>query len=183
MATSKQRQELAKQRKKEEKKLAEKQTTIVRHYTKPHWIEKILSDGLIDLEGCNVIPHQPNYESLILQYKLVGRYVWFTETTADSVISQLSYAGFSSADLPFFEFSAASLDIERWQDVRKTLTGNALLFARGMDDQARLSGDNPNNWWVSKRPVKVDKAIRVLHGSAASDNLVNPYELLSKQQS
>lgn len=183
MATSQQRQQLAKQRKKEEKKLAEQQTTLVRHYTKPHWLNKILSEGLIDLEGCNVIPHQPNYDSLMLQYKLVGRYVWFTETTADSVISQLSYAGFRSSDLPFFEFSAACLKIERWSDVRKTLTGNALSFAKGMDEEARLSGDNPNNWWVSKAPVSVDKVIQVFRGSSASYNLVNPYETIAMGKS
>jgi len=180
MATSQQRQQLAKQRKKEEKKLAEQKTTLVRHYTKPHWVDKILSDGLIDLEGCNVIPHQPNYESLMLQYKFVGRYVWFTTTTADSVIAQLSYAGFRSSDLPFFEFNAATIDIERWPDVRKSLTGKALLFAKSLDDGARSSGDNPNNWWVSKRPVSLDRAIRVERGSTASDKLVNPYEILTK---
>ena len=180
MATSKQRQQLAKQRKKEEKKLAEQQITLVRHYTKPHWLNKILSEGLIDLEGCNVIPHQPNYDALMLQYKLIGRYVWFTTTTADSVISQLSSAGFRSSDLPFLEFNAGTIDIERWPDVRKSLTGKALLLAKSLDDGARSSGDNPNNWWVSKHPVSLDSAVRVERGSTASDKLVNPYEIVPK---
>jgi len=182
MATSQQRQQLAKQRKKEEKKLAEQQTTLVRHYTKPHWLNKILSEGLIDLEGCNVIPHQPNYDSLMLQYKLIGRYVWFTETTADSIISNQNPFGINSSDLPFLEFNASSIDIERWSDVSRSLTGRALLFAKSLDNEARLSGDNPNKWWVSKRTVPLDKATRIVRGSANSDNLANPYEIFTKKE-
>ncbi len=181
MATSQQRQQLAKKRKKEEQQLAKLRKTIVRHYTKPHWLEKILADGVIKTEGSNLTSKEPNYKSLMLQYRLIGRYVWFTEDTADSVVIQQREVGITSADLPFFEFNAANIKIERWPDVRKRLAGTALLFAKILDDAATANGDNPNKWWVSKRPVSLEKMIRVVRGTAAADKMMNPYESIFKE--
>lgn len=180
MATSQQRQQLAKQRKRKELTLSKLEGLIVRHYTKPHWVEQILRDGVIKLEGSNVIQSQPNYHALAQQYKLLGRYVWFTEDTANCVVVTKGAHDLTSTDLPFFEFAANTINIERWSDVRKKLTGNALLFANRLDDRARLVGDNPNKWWVSKLPVPIEKMIRVNRGTGAANNIGNPYESISK---
>ncbi len=183
MATSQQRQQLAKKRKKEQQEKEKLRNTFVRHYTKPHWVEKILSDGEIKLEGLNVTKAQPNYNAMMLHYKLIGRYVWFTESSANSVVAQQRGIGLTSDDLPYFEFSADSINIQKWSDVKKSFTGNALLFAKALDDGARGRGDNPNLWWVSKRAVSLDRVLRIVKGSDLADKLINPYETVSKGDS
>jgi hypothetical protein len=180
MATSQQRQKLAKQRQKAERELAKRRTIIVRHYTKPHWLDKILADGVIKTEGCNVIEAQPNYQALMMQYRLVGRYVWFTEGSADSVVAQQHSVGITSADLPYIEFAADSIVIERWPDIRRQFSGMALEVARAMDNSAIAMGDNPSKWWVGKQPVPLDKALRVSKGTANAEMIGNPYELFGK---
>jgi hypothetical protein len=183
MATSQQRQQLAKKRKKDQQEKEKLRNTIVRHYTKPHWVEKILSDGEIKLEGANVTKAQPNYNALMLQYKLVGRYVWFTESSANSIVAQQRGLGLTSEDLPYFEFSADSIKILRWTDIKKLLEGNALLFAKWLEDGARANGDDPNKWWVSKRAVSLDKVLRIVKGTELADKMMNPYETIFKVES
>ncbi len=183
MATSQQRQQLARKRKKEQREKEKLRNTIVRHYTKPHWVEKILSDGEIKLEGLNVTKEQPNYKLLMLQYKLVGRYVWFTESSANSVVNKQRGWGLTSEDLPYFEFSADSINILRWTDIKKLLQDEALLFAERLDDIARAAGDDPDKWWVSKRAVSLDKVLRIVKGTGLAEKMMNPYETIFKVES
>ena len=158
MASTKQRQAEAKLRKQLAKIGERKATAILKHYTKPHWVEKIKQDGYIDVEGCNITPEHPNYAMLEYQYKLLGRFVWFTETTANSVVSMTpSFAN----QLKCFEFAAKDLEVEHWPQVRERLTGNALKFAKALDEMARLNGDDPNKWWVSAGPVSLALAQKV----------------------
>ncbi len=157
MATTKQRQALAKQQRREQKLQAYKQDLVLKHYTKPQWVEAIKQDGVLELEGCNIEPGHFNWQALQFQYREVGRYVWFTEDTANSVCCMVP--GMTSADLPCFTFKASDIDVEHWPKVKATLKGKGLAFANMLDELARENGDNPNKWWVSRKPVSMEFAI------------------------
>lgn len=165
MATSQQRQQLAKERKKKQQQIERRRNILVRHYTKQHWIEKIFSEGELKLEGSNITIEQPGYRILMYQYKLVRRYLWFSESHEDSIVAQQRAIGFSSENLPYFEFRADSIDIHKWSDVRDLFTGTSLSFAKQLDRTAIEDGSDPTKWWVSKQPVLISQSLRFVKGS------------------
>lgn len=142
----------AKRRSKEIEALKGRNT--VRHITKHSWLPVILDQNVLELEGTNThaLPPIPQWrEMLQTQYRLVGRYVWFTKQT------HARCAG-ANTDL-YFEFDQDEMCFERWGGIVSGLHGKARKLAEVLNWAARCKGDDPSQWYVSRTPVSLDRCI------------------------
>ena len=126
----------------------------VRHITKHSWFNTIVDQNVLELEGSNThaIPNMPGHHDFLqLQYNLVGRYVWFTKQR------HAKCAG--AASELYFEFDQDEMKFEHWPDVVASLSGKARLLAEGLNVAAKSTGDDPDQWYVSRTPVSLDKCL------------------------
>lgn len=145
--------------------------TIVKHHTKSAYFGDIIHDNSIDLEGCgteNYIRHNPCgmmsqenrkvWKLLKKQYKLIGRYVWFTEEDHANCTNM-------HHDFKTFSFFAEDIAVEQWSIVRRRMihkNGNpARKWIKMLEDCARAQGDNPELWWVATKPISLDHCLEL----------------------
>ena len=136
--------------------------TIIRHFTALAWFESIKKDGMIKLEGCGAEAKQSTddecrnrWKLLKGQYKVSGRYVWFTEQAHVKCVG--------SAFTHAIEFDAETIGARPWLLVRRIAVNKGGSRARKLIEQletyAREQGDNPDLWWVCDKPVPLNAAL------------------------
>jgi len=129
-----------------------KSRNFVRHITKHNWFEMIVDQNRLELEGSNshAIPQNPAHlEMLQAQYTLVGRYVWFTKQR------NAKCAG-ANSEL-YFEFAQDEMRFEKWSHIVSSLSGSARTLADILNRAARIHGDDPEQWYVSRTSVSLDR--------------------------
>ena len=144
-----------------------KMTTIT-HFTNRQHIDNIYADGEIKLEGCNIeamvnagikgvaasgMDLNVLWRALQKQYRLAGRYVWFTQQSDVKSISSIQ--SFSKAA---FVFDAEEIGAVRWMDIarRKAMRSNkARKLIKILNDVAQMNGDDVNSWWVVEKNVEL----------------------------
>lgn len=147
--------------------------TVIKHFTRKSNLDAIKRSGEIRLEGCNMetIVHTQlstmpsdiafqtaqHWANMKRQYKLIGRYVWFTEQDHVHCTDPLQSCGLTP-----FEFEAEAIGAERWADVKQQVVRQRGKRAKRSIEMLELSavlmGDNPELWWVSRRPVNLQLA-------------------------
>lgn len=139
-------------------------TKPVWHFTKSMYLPSILSSGKIYLEGYNtelairtydVNQLDPSvnitWKQLKIQYKLTGRFVWFTEE--ESLASSTVIQKFPQTPLLFDAYEIGAV---RWYDVLPKIIGSnkkAKKFVEVLIKTAKDAGDNPAKWWVTDKEV------------------------------
>ena len=139
--------------------------TIITHFANVDHKFSILSDRKLKLEGCNMekiikdnarngtngFAASMHWKGMKMQYKLIGRYVWFTEENFVNCNRQKHYI-----DQCAFTFDANKIGAERWVDVAKRLSfksKKARVYIKIFNDNARANGDDITKWWVCKKEV------------------------------
>lgn len=91
-----------------------------------------------------------HFETLKLSYKLLGSYVWFT--------SQSTGAATATGNDNRFEFDAYDIGAVHWSEIMKTLTRKKQKrHLKSLMDVAISLGDNPCDWWVTRKSVSLEK--------------------------
>ena len=138
----------------------------IKHFTKSMYLPSIMDSGCIFLEGYNTEKAIKNYDvneldasvnstwkNLKLQYKVVGRYVWFTEQ--DTLLCSTVLQNFSQTPLLF---EADDIGAMRWYEIVPRIIAKqkrARKFIDAMHETAIRAGDNPAKWWVTKTAVDI----------------------------
>jgi len=156
--------------------------TLITHFTKEHYLQEILSSECLMQEGCNIkklVQSPPNdmltLEKIMLekqwrlfnmQYKAIGRYVWFTEEQHANCVTAL--ANVETVGLDFFAEDIRALP---WSSVKKQIwhrnKGCAQIFLSALEQSARNAGDNPDKWWVCKKTVNMQHCLNITALKAA----------------
>ena len=142
----------AKRRSKEIEALKGRNT--VRHVTKHQWFCTIVDQNRLELEGSNTnaLPPIPEYRKMLEeQHRLVGRYVWFTT-------QRTARCAGANASL-YFEFDQDEMRFEKWSDICLQLSDKGKKLANILNFTARCQGDDPDQWYVSRTPVSLDRCI------------------------
>ena len=141
--------------------------TKITHYTNKNCIPAIVGSGWLELEGHNVEQGAKiNFENCIggygqnlhehwrelkKQYKVAGRYVWFSEENDVRCISAIQK--FNKSPLTFH---SEDIGAEKWIDVAERLmskSNRAKKTIRILNNTAKACGDDVNKWWVTKERV------------------------------
>jgi hypothetical protein len=146
--------------------------TLLRHYTKPHYVGKIITDGFIEFQtratsvkelrkeekrvsefyGVNLKRTRAELQLQILGNKTAARttgtWVWLTEDNFCATAN-----GNTDSSELYFEFDSADICAKRWIDVKSTFKGKAAIHAAALDSAARMMGDNPSKYWVCKNKI------------------------------
>lgn len=156
--------------------------TTLYHFTNTTNLQGIVSDGVIRLEGHTIetlvgqinsgllderlYAHASGHDLrsvwrfMQLQYKLVGRYVWFTEENNVRCIN--TEADFEKVALIF---DAQAIGAKRWTHVmrKRSLRSNkARKLIRALNQAARQQGDDITKWWIVENEIPLtlcDKAL------------------------
>jgi hypothetical protein len=131
-------------------------TMIIRHITKLHWVNDILNDEVIKLEGCNPEADIKNRQQRRAIEKLLGRYVWFTESTVCNT------AGCGNRPVAFV-FNSEDIGAVPWKKFKQKFKTNKKRWAaiNMLDLVAVMQGDDPDQYWISTKPVRVVDCIDV----------------------
>lgn len=148
---------------------------IIRHYTKPHWVQSILTTGYIQPERCNsdydlqhktalefygdllgkdIIMQRPSAlqqqnEDIIEQAK--GNQVWFTEQR--NAASAIAGNAFKEC---YFEFDSEAIGAVKWHYFKRRFTNqHSKNIISALDRSAKHCGDDPYLWWVTETAVPV----------------------------
>jgi hypothetical protein len=140
---------------------------IITHFTKVPYIPNIVHDFRITLEGTNIetiakLEHgecnpmmqqamQQQWVMLKQQYKLIGRYVWFTAENHANCAGASSYG---------FSFYADEIGAVPWPEMRKRAIAKkgkrARRYIELFEAVAEQSGDDAEKWWVCSEAVQLD---------------------------
>ena len=137
------------------------------HYTSSNNFESIRNKGFIELEGFNIEQNaisnplgilsytgdtfEKAWKYLNKQYKITGRYIWFTEENNCSCISKLQ--SFEKVGLCF---NSQDIGAEKWNDFSLKLmfkNNRAKKVIRNLNKNAILNGDDVSKWWVCQERV------------------------------
>lgn len=143
---------------------------IVRHFTNASYVNRILSDGKIELEGSNIerIIREGNGDALLpdgntardmwkmlkAQYKWVGRYVWFT--SAHTVNSITSYQHYETVP---FAFNAKQIGAIPWAELYPRIASRnsrSKKLVLVLNQAAKNAGDDVTKWYVTTKPVSLE---------------------------
>jgi len=146
-----------------------KEKTVITHWTKKHCIQELLIDGVIQLEGYILdkmikdnehLTEEDGYEisgfnkAKKMQFKTVGRYIWFTEET-----KPVECIGNTDLQIPL-SFHAEDIGARKWADVKKKMyKKTARKYASVLDKIAVDKGDDISKWWVLDTTVSMDMEI------------------------
>jgi hypothetical protein len=136
------------------------------HFTKSVYLPSIMASGTIFLEGYNTerlirttdvnridASVNASWKNLKMQYKLTGRYVWFTEE--ETLFCSTAIKKFPQTALLF---DADEIEAKRWYEVIPTIvTKNkkAKKFVEALIKAAKDAGDNPSKWWITSTDVDI----------------------------
>ena len=162
---------------------------IIRHYTKPHWVENILNDGFINLEtaideekckkrideywGPGFYRPQPLHAQARYHHWFAHRphYAWLTE----DVSANSGYSGPGAKDC-YFEFDSDVIGARKWHYVKRDLKGaQAQKVISEMDRISKVVGDDPYKYWVCQTEIDISLAI------PNKGVLANPNKFLNKE--
>ena len=166
--------------------------TQIIHYTNANYVPLILENGWVELEGTNIEKMADNnFQNCVggygqdlhqtwkcskLQYKNIGRYVWFSEE--DDVKCITAHKEFAKTRLTF---NAEEIGAERWSDVAERLmfkSNKAKQIIRVLNGSAKQSGDDVDKWWVVKNKVSINDCLeyRQLKFDRAFKELTNKHK-------
>ena len=127
----------------------------ITHFTHFEAYELICADGQIDLEGCNA---RRGWDSMSREqrrrvYKTIGRHTWFTQST--------SAKSASSNDIAL-SFESSDIGAVRWADYKKRFKNSKAkwLMVECFEESAVEFGDNPNDYWLTDKPVSLAKLLK-----------------------
>lgn len=127
----------------------------ITHFTHPNAYALICTDGQVNLEGCNA--HRGwdsmSREQRRLIYKNIGRHVWFTQAK--------SAKSASSNDIAL-TFNSEDIGAVRWTDYKKRFKNSKSkwFMVECFEESAIGLGDNPNDYWLTDKPVSLSKLIK-----------------------
>lgn len=145
----------------------------IRHYVKPHWINKIKEDGYINIERQNAWPETKQAQMAAYGWhgetpdnfteennkklsEIKGDQAWFTSEWHCNTSSTAFTTIWKDC---YIEFDTDDIDVQKWHYFKKTLNhpeaGNAIRY---LDKTAKMVGDDPYCFWISEKPVPLDKA-------------------------
>ena len=129
----------------------------VYHYTKESHLEKILSDGFIQVDP--TIPPIPG-----LVWLTSEKFIPNICRPQDNTLTPARFV-----DVGYYRFIFDSLNplIKRWVSYQRTIQGARESVAT-LNQMARSLIDNPKKWFVSEEPLPIEK-----HEEAAADPEVN----------
>jgi hypothetical protein len=146
---------------------------LIRHYTKPQYVQPILSEGIIQKErhnsyeeqkrfatefygysserSSNQMRQQESIDNQVSQY--IGDYVWLTE---ECLCATAQGVNAPKANNLFFEFDSEEIGATKWHYLKKAFTDKtALKLVSAIDRGAKLMGDNPYYFWICENPVPI----------------------------
>ena len=145
---------------------------LIKHFTNAQYLSSIYADGVLKLEGSNIeyvirnnidaihpsgVPVSALWRAMKMQYKLSGRYVWFTEEVdVHCITAQRKF------EKKAFVFDAEEIGAKPWLDVAKRIAfknKKAGKLIKLMNASARASGDDVSKWWVVAHNVDINKSI------------------------
>ena len=129
----------------------------VYHYTKESHLEKILSDGFIRVD-----PTIPPILGLV--WLTSEKFIPNICRPQDNTLTPARFV-----DVGYYRFIFDSLNplIKRWVSYQRTIKGARESVAT-LNQTARGLIDNPKKWFVSEKPLPIEK-----HEEAAADPEVN----------
>jgi len=148
--------------------------TKITHFTKRPHLESIINDGVIYKEGHNYVTSDARgemrgtdalstakrrtWKMLKQQYKLTGRYVWFTEEDSVNCIDAEI-----ACEKVGISFNAEEIGAKRWSEVRKAKmrSKKAKMLIEALEMAALMVGDEPTKWWVTTNDVALSDAAEV----------------------
>ena len=141
--------------------------TILYHYTRQDCLPKILKSQRLELEGYNIeqfiksnkYKEMANSEAILRhyllqknQYKYTGRYVWFTQEEKE--------IGCNKVDQQIkLEFNSNEFKVYSWIYVTLARCSNEknIPIIQALNQTAKDNGDDISKWYVSKKPIELDK--------------------------
>ena len=157
----------AKQRGTLEQRIAQAKNKTIRHFTAPHFAEKIIQDGWIYTESQELSFIQRGYADMLDQlnpnnltvrqqlekdFKAIGQWVWLTESPR----LHCNEHDVMNTTAVSFEFKAKDIGAIRWIDhietLEKTPDVNEALYYLNTN----LNGDNIRDFWVAPA-INLDK--------------------------
>lgn len=146
---------------------------IIRHYTKPHWVQSILDEGVIRLEeeineaeckkrideywGPGYYRPQPLHaqERYRRWFSHRPHYAWFTEETK----ANSAYIGPLSNEC-YFEFDSEAIGARKWHYVKRDFKSpqSKNVFSE-MDRISKQLGDDPYKYWITETAVDISLAL------------------------
>jgi hypothetical protein len=149
----------------------------IRHFVKPHWIESIINDGVINVETWkspkeqaekieNFYGFRPSLGGRLSKEndeklsELKGNQVWFTDARRCNTASKMFKTIWKDC---YFEFDTDDIPVRRWHHYKKDILKNkpnARKVIVALDKTSEMMGDNPYNYWVSDDDIDISLAKR-----------------------
>jgi hypothetical protein len=127
---------------------------IITHFTDSRHAELINESGYIDLEGCNakrgwdLMPRSQRRKI----YKLIGRHAWLTQSETCQTAAYTSVA---------YQFRSEDIGARPWREYKQRFKNSKIKWrmVEALDESARDSGDNPDDYWLVDKPISLTKQI------------------------
>ena len=139
-------------------------TRPLKHFTRKDYIPSISTLG-IQLEGWNEEQHQVKqggyYVSENPILNILGRYVWLTKGTANTINANAYFDNDKEAlkqmeanTVPLY-VDDEGLEVISWKLLKQQLSrkAKAKKIIRGFELIAEKCGDNTDDWFVCKKPI------------------------------
>ena len=158
----------------------------ITHYTKPFHINKILATNELKLEGCNF---DLAYQALYFKERANIKLLWFTQSeccyTAKPLLinrETLSYE-FVKINQIGFNFDSNEIGAVKWCDWYKPqlIFNKKRKIINELNSLALERGDNPQDYWILKTPISLNKCLSVTvrypNGNNKNLKLENLYQI------
>ena len=127
---------------------------IITHFTDSRHAELINECGYIDLEGCNAKRGWDNIprSQRRLIYSLIGRHAWLTQSNTCETAAYNSVA---------YQFRSEDIGAKPWREYKQRFKNskNKWRMVEALDDSARDSGDNPDDYWLVDVRIPLSKQL------------------------
>ena len=131
-------------------------TSTMKIWLEATTLENYIKQGshLADINGYEM---STRWKECKKSFKLVGRYVWFTE-------EQMAYTiGYPHLPKTSFAFDSTTINAVRWTDVCKSmLHKNQRKEINYLNAKAKAAGDDFKKWWVCKSEVSLEQALGIV---------------------
>lgn len=135
--------------------------TEIHHFTQVDQWKQIVESQKLLLEGSDFLENEGKYAARSLewarllkkQYEVIGRYVWFTQSSIYKANGDISSHRFGVT------VYAEDVGAKRWHYLKRENQNNPEFTAEAklMDKQAKARGDNPYDWWVVDHEIDLSK--------------------------
>lgn len=125
----------------------------ITYFTRPEAFDLIQRCGYIDLEGSNAARgwDGQNRKTRRSIYKLIGRHIWFTQSTSARTASGHQIA---------IHFDSDKIGAVRWSDYKNRFKNSKEKWrmVQAFDESANSMGDDPNDYWLVDKPIPIEAA-------------------------